>query len=212
MESILTLGLPLPMRAFQACVLGFIVSLPTFLYSDIEGVPTPGVILCVTDVDTPGGASILHRGGLQEGVSAFHDRPGQFWEILPPELIGADFIESAQNNADVTDMLGTTLEIDVQVVEGTILHMFIADSIGIVPFPWMNEGIFGADWIDSDENVEGSRGTFSVWSTDPLAGNAYVFRQQPVDGSFYGIAATFSDPSYIFSNGLEATTCRSVLR
>jgi hypothetical protein len=197
------------MRHFQACVLGFIVFLPTFVYSDIEGAPTPGVILCVKDVDTPGGASIVHSGGLQEGVSAFHDRVDHFWEILPPELIGADYIESAQNNADVTDMLGTTLEIDVQVVEGTILHMFIHDTIGIVPFPWMNEGIFGADWIDSGENVQASHGFFSVWSTEPLAGDTYVFRQQPEDASFYGIAATFSDLSYIFSNGLEATTCRS---
>ena len=198
------------MRKFQACVLGFIVSFPIFVYSDIEGAPTPGVILCVTDVDTPGGASIVHSGGLQEGVSAFHDRVDHFWEILPPELIGADYIESAQDNADVTDERGTTLEIDVQVVEGTILHMFIEDTIGIVPFPWMNEGTFGANWIDSGERVVGVDGqNFSVWSTEPLAGDTYVFRQQTEDANFYGIAATFSDLSYIFSNGLEATTCRS---
>ena len=159
--------------------------------AQIEGEAIPGVILGVEDVNTPGGPSILHQGGLDYGVSGFHDRGGtQTWDDLPEELIGADYIESAQDNADVTDDRGTTMELEVEVADDTILHMFIDNGIAParVPFPWMNEEEFGADWYDTGVDV----GTgFSVWSTvEPLAGDVYVFRQQPVDASFYGIAAT----------------------
>jgi hypothetical protein len=166
-------------------------------HAAIIGVAQAGLIIGVTDVSTPGDDSILHHGGLFDGVVAFNDRGGeQTWAVVPNALEGADYIESAQDNADATDFLGTTLQIDVQVVAGTILHMLIDDRLsGVTPFPWMNLAGFGADWVDSGENVsadfpEGPL-VFSVWSTaTPLAAGTYRFRQQPVDASFYGIAAT----------------------
>ncbi len=43
----------------------------------IIGVVKPGIILDVRDVDTPGDASVLHPGGLTNGVSGFVDRNNQ---------------------------------------------------------------------------------------------------------------------------------------
>ena len=170
-------------------------ALVTVIESRIRGVPEPGIILSVVDVDTPGGFSILHEGGLTNGANGFHDRDGQTWDVVPAKLIGADYIETSQNNADVTDDRGTTLELAVEVVDGAILHMFIDNRIpaGQLPFPWMNEKVFGVEWFDTGEDVETSYVVqgFSVWSTiDPLEEGVYTFRQQPVDAGFYGIAAT----------------------
>jgi hypothetical protein len=163
----------------------------------IIGVAQAGLIVGVTDINTPGDDSILHLGGLFDGVVAFNDRGGsQTWAAVPTALEGADYIESAQDNADAADNLGTTLEIDVQVVAGTILHLLVDDRLSAVtPFPWMNVAGFGADWVDSGEDVladfPGAPLVFSVWSTaTPLAAGTYRFRQQPVDASFYGITAT----------------------
>jgi hypothetical protein len=171
----------------------------------IIGFAQAGLIVSVTDTDTPGDDSILHQGGLTDGAVAFNDRGGsQTWADVPNVLEGADYIESAQDNADDTDLNGGTVEIAVQVVAGTILHMFIDTReplLSDTPFPWMNLAGFGADWVYSGETVAGGGGggidgvTFAVWSTTtPLAAGTYVFRQQPVDASFYGISATTTTP------------------
>jgi hypothetical protein len=61
-------------------------------------------ILDVRNVDTPGDDSELHVGGLTDGVSGFVDRDdSQNWINVPQSLEGVDYIESAQNNADVSD-------------------------------------------------------------------------------------------------------------
>ncbi len=90
-----------------------------------------------------------------------------------------------------------SFQIEVDVVAGTILHMFIHPEL-VPPFPWMNLATFGSDWTDSGEVVQGGgffTGTaFPIWSTGPLAAGTYVFREQPVDSSFYGIAATLATP------------------
>ena len=120
-----------------------------------------GLILDVRDIDTPGDPSVLHTGGLADGVSGFVDRTGQLWLSVPTALEGADYIESAQDNADANDALGTTLVMEVDVVQGTILHMFIdtRDPIGsLAPFSWMTLAGFGADWVDSGDLVLGGGG------------------------------------------------------
>ena len=170
----------------------------------IVGYARPGVITAVRDIDTrgkdAGRLSLLHNGGLANNVLGFVDRADQKWAALPPVLLGADYIQSAQDNADDTDDGGETMEMEVDVVTGTILHMFIDSRFGSgVRFPWMTLPIFGSDWIDSGETVNGDElaatGSgdvlFKVWSTaGPLNAGTYTFRQQPTDGSFYGIAAT----------------------
>jgi len=168
--------------------------------ASIVGVPVAGIILDVRDVDTPGDPSVLHSGGLTNGASAFVDRFDQSWDFVPSELEGADYVESAANNADATDDNGGTLAIEVDVVEGTILHMFIdaAQSFAapLPPFAWMNATDFAADWLDTGVTlgwVGGNSDDFHIWSTAaPLSAGTYTFRQQPKDSSFYGIAATFA--------------------
>lgn len=164
--------------------------------ADIIGFPQAGIILDVRDVDTPGDPSVIHPGGLFDGVLGFVDRDF-FWTGIPSALVGADYIQSAQDNADVADDKGTTLTLEVDVAEGTILHMFIDSRLdGVVPFPWMNAAIFGADWVDTGVTLTQVGAPeddlpFQIWSTaTPLAAGTYVFRQQPIDSGFYGIAAT----------------------
>jgi len=107
----------------------------------------PPAILDVRDVDTPGADSVLHVGGLTEDVSGFVDRgDNQNWINVPQSLEGVDYIESAQNNADVSDDRGTSLLIEVDVAEGAVLYMFIIETQPVTPFPWMNFADFGADW------------------------------------------------------------------
>jgi hypothetical protein len=118
------------------------------------------------------------------------------WLSVPAVLLGADYIQSAQDNADVNDALGTTMILEVDVADDTILHMFIDDRLSAVtPFPWMNLAGFGADWVNSGVSLlqtETNRNLgFTIWSTaTPLAAGTYTFRQQPIDAGFYGIAAT----------------------
>ena len=113
---------------------------------------------------------------------------------MPQSLEGADYIESAQNNADVSDDRPPgmdTLLIEVDVAEGAVLYMFI-DETQPTPFPWMNFADFGADWVDSGLDISWTRDDriFNIWRTvGPLAAGTYNFRQLPVDSSFYGIAA-----------------------
>ncbi len=115
-------------------------------------------ILDVRDIDTPGDDSVLHVGGLTDGVSAFNDRPVFFrqnWINVPQGLEGADYIESAQNNANVSDDRPPgmdTLLIEVDVAEGAVLYMFI-DPQQPTPFPWMNCADFGADWVDTGLDI-----------------------------------------------------------
>ena len=177
----------------QIKALGF-SSLPLgllfFLATTAHAAP---VILDVRDVDTPGADSVLHVGGLTDGVSGFVDRVGQDWINVPTSLEGADYIESAQNNADVSDDLGTSLLIEVDVAEGAVLYMFIDETQPNTPFPWMNLADFGADWVDTGLDIfwTFNGATFDIWRTvGPLAAGTYNFRQMPVPSSFYGIAAT----------------------
>ena len=152
-------------------------------------------ILDVRDVDTPGADSVLHVGGLTEDVSGFVDRgDNQNWINVPQSLEGVDYIESAQNNADVSDDRGTSLLIEVDVAEGAVLYMFIIETQPVTPFPWMNFAEFGADWVDTGLDISWTSDgrIFNVWRTvGPLDAGTYNFRQMPVDSSFYGIAATF---------------------
>ena len=164
------------------------------------------VILDVRDIDTPGADSVLHVGGLTDGARAFNDRPVFFlqnWINVPQSLEGADYIESAQNNADVSDDRGTSLLIEVDVAEGAVLYMFIDENQPATPFPWMNFANFGADWVDTGLEIFWHRPAhngfptttqiFQIWRTaGPLDAGTYNFRQMPVDSSFYIIAATFT--------------------
>jgi hypothetical protein len=155
------------------------------------------VILDVRDVDTPGADSVIHVGGLTDDVSGFVDRgDNQNWINVPQSLVGADYIESAQDNADVSDDRGTSLLIEVDVVEGAVLYMFIDESQP-TPFPWMNFADSGADWVDTGLDISwtADNRNFNIWRTvGPLDAGTYNFRQMPVDSSFYGIAATVVDP------------------
>ncbi len=183
----------------------FFSSLPLilliFLATTAHATPA---ILDVRDVDTPGADSVLHVGGLTDGVSAFVDREiTQHWHDVPESLEGADYIESAQNNADVSDDRPPgmdTLLIEVDVAEGAVLYMFIDEFLPDTPFPWMNFADFGADWVDTGLDIFWHRPDFDilqrmdVWRTlGPLAAGTYNFRQMPVDSSFYGIAALGAD-------------------
>ena len=156
------------------------------------------VILDVRDVDTPGADSVIHVGGLTDGVNGFVDRgDSQNWINVPQSLEGADYIESAQDNADVSDDRGTSLLIEVDVVEGAVLYMFIDESQPATPFPWMNFADSGADWVDTGLDISWTLNNtnFNIWSTvGPLDAGTYNFRQMPVDSSFYGIAATVVAP------------------
>ena len=174
-------------------------------------------ILDVRDIDTPGMDSVLHIGGLTDGVSGFVDRDGQDWTGIPAILEGTDYIESAQDNADVSDDRGTTLEIEVDVTEGTILYMFIHDFQPSIPFPWMNLSDFGADWVDTglDTTWTFDDSVFSIWRTaTPLAAGTYTFRQMPTDSSFYGIAGTRTDAISVLTDikpgsDLNPVNCKS---
>ena len=114
---------------------------------------------------------------------------------MPQSLEGADYIESAQDNADVSDDRGTSLLIEVDVAQRAVLYMFIHDDQPATPFPWMNFADFGADWVDTGLDIFWTRGDgtiFDIWRTvGPLDAGTYNFRQMPVDSSFYGIAALF---------------------
>jgi hypothetical protein len=158
------------------------------------GTSVPGLILDTQLAPGSGGsAGVIRTGGLAPGVEAFIDRTGQRWEVIPEQLIGADFIQTAQNNADVHP-----IGIDVEVAEGTVLHMFIPEHDDLLPFEWMNESDFGADWAHTGESVATSwTSDAQVWSTArPLVAGTYRFRDIPLDPvtgtflSFYGIAAT----------------------
>ena len=161
-----------------------------FLVSVARAAPA---ILDVRDIDTPGAVSVLHVGGLTDSVSGFVDRVGQDWINIPASLEGADYIQSAQNNADVSDDRGTSLLIEVDVTQGTVLYMFIHDDQPVTPFPWMNAADFGADWVDTGLDIFWTidDSTFDIWRTaGSLDAGTYNFRQMPTDSSFYGIAAT----------------------
>ena len=169
------------------------LALGLFFFLAITAHASPA-ILDVRDVDTPGEDSELHVGGLTDGVSGFVDRDNQDWTNIPLILEGADYIESAQDNADVSDDRGTSLLIEVDVAQGAVLYMFIDDAQPATPFPWMNSADFGADWEDTGLDVSWNFGDpgFSVWRTvGPVNAGTYNFRQMPTDSSFYGIAATF---------------------
>ena len=155
---------------------------PLGVFLTITAYADPAII-DVRDIDTPGADSVLHTGGLTDGVSAFVDRDFQNWSRVPTFLEGADYIESAQDNADVSDDRGTTLEIEVDVVEGAVLYMFIDSRQPSVPFPWMNESGFGADWVDTGFDLGWAMDwamdntTFDIWRTvNTLNEGTYTIR------------------------------------
>lgn len=152
------------------------------------GSPVPGIILNTQlAVGSAGTAGVIQTGGLLHGVEAFVDRWGQQWQGIPLQLIGADFIQTAQNNADVSP-----IAIEVTVLGGTILHMLVPEHDDLLPFSWMNYSDFGADWVNTGAVINTSWSSpAQVWSTiTPLPAGTYTFRGLPTDLSFYGIAAT----------------------
>jgi hypothetical protein len=156
--------------------------------SNFLGTPVPGIILnSQLSLGNGGSAGVIKTGGLNPGVEAFIDRSGQTWEIILEQLIGADYIQTAQNNADVHP-----IEISVTVAENTILHMFIPEHDDNLPFEWMNEANFGANWKNSGASIiTGWTDDAQIWSTaNPLPAGTYSFREIPTNLSFYGIAAT----------------------
>jgi len=148
----------------------------------------PGVI---TDVRLATGSSgiagVLLTGGLLPGVEGFVDRVGQPWLGIPSQLVGADFIQTAQDNADED-----SIAIEVTVSAGTILHMLIPDHDDLLPTGWMQRSEFGEDWVNTGALVHTSwSNPAQVWSTaSPLQAGTYTFRETGTDRSFYGIAAT----------------------
>jgi hypothetical protein len=156
------------------------------------GNPVPGIILDIELASPSGWEGVLHTGGLADGATGFIDRNYE-WASVPAQLVGADYIETAQDNADVHPFA-----LNVTVAKGTILHMLIPEHDHLVPFDWMNETVFGADWIFSGALVSTSwTGPAQVWSTTTgLSAGTYTFRDLPLDPisgtylSFYGIAAT----------------------
>jgi hypothetical protein len=189
------------MKTRYFAILATLAVLFLFFATTVHATPA---ILDVRDVDTPGADSVIHVGGLTDGVSAFVDREiTQTWINVPAILEGADYIESAQDNADVSDDRGTSLLIEVDVAEGAVLYMFIDENQPGIPFPWMNFADFGADWVDTGLEIFWHRpphagfptttSRFQIWRTvGPLDAGTYNFRQMPVDSSFYGIVATFT--------------------
>ena len=152
------------------------------------GDPVPGIILNTQLAPgSIGSAGVIQTGGLSPGVEGFVDRTGQQWQTIPTQLIGADFIQTAQDNADVHP-----IGIDVTVAQGTILHMFIPEHDDLLPFEWMNQVDFGAEWVNTGAVIDTSwAGDAQVWSTStPLPAGTYRFRGIPTNLSFYGIGAT----------------------
>jgi acetyltransferase-like isoleucine patch superfamily enzyme len=162
------------------------------------GDPVPGIILDIELASAEGSVGVIHTGGLFNNSIGFVDRVYE-WGIIPAQLQGADYIETAQGNADVR-----TFALDVTVAQGTILHIIIPEHDDVLPLNWMNEAVFGVDWVntgatvDSDWFLCGSPCVIAqVWSTvTPLAAGTYTFRDIPLDPiqnaglSFNGIAAT----------------------
>ncbi len=185
---------------FQSiCNLTVVLSLLTFpCYVNAQetfpyiGNAVPGIITDIELASTSGWEGVIHTGGLTDGAMGFIDRDYQ-WLSIPAQLVGADYIETAQNNADVHPFA-----LDVTVKEGTMLHLLIPEHKHLLPFAWMTKSVFGAYWIDTGALITTSwSNPAQVWSTiTPLAAGTYTFRDLPLDPitgsylSFYGIAAT----------------------
>jgi hypothetical protein len=158
---------------------------PTYPYI---GEAVSGIILdAKLAPGSAGSAGVIQTGGLIPGVEAFVDRVRQRWSMIPSQLVGADFIQTAQNNADVSPV-----GIEVTVAHGTILHMLVPEHDDLLPFDWMNSIDFGADWVNTGAVVGTSWSSpAQIWSTiTPLPAGTYTFRGLPTNLSFYGIAAT----------------------
>lgn len=183
---------------------GVLAFLPVVLAASVQaqiiGSPVPGIILDTQLLSVEGDAGAIQTGGLLDGVEGFVDRVGQTWEVIPAQLVGADYIKTAQFNADVRDV-----EIAVTVADATILHVLIPEleEPEVFPFYWMNELDFGAEWVKTGALIPTSWTVpAEVWSTaTPLSAGTYVFKDIPKDpefdeyGSFYGIAATQASPA-----------------
>ena len=152
------------------------------------GDATAGII---EDVELAAGsagvAGVVQPGGLLPGAEAFVDRVGQLWLGIPSQLLGADYIQTAQDNADAGP-----IAINVTVARATILHMLVPEHDGLLPTVWMNDAIFGSDWVNTGAVVYTSWSSpAQVWSTaEPLQAGTYTFKELPTNLSFYGIAAT----------------------
>lgn len=166
-------------------------SISQVIYPNI-GYPLPGIIKDVELVSAEGSQGVTHSGGLVDGASGFIDRNYE-WINIPIQLVGADYIETAQNNAEVHPFA-----LDVTVAKGTILHIIIPEHDHLLPFDWMTKSVFGSGWVDSGAFVGASWSEpAQVWSTiTGLPAGTYRFRDIPLDPisgtylSFYGIAAT----------------------
>lgn len=184
-ETISTLMLTLSLLTFPCCLSA------QEIFTNI-GYPVPGIILDIELASTSGYEGVIHTGGLTDGARGFVDRNYE-WMTIPAQLVGADYIETAQDNADVHPFA-----LDVTVKKGTILHLLIPENDHLLPFYWMSESVFGADWINTGALVTTSWSSpAQVWSTNtPLAAGTYTFRDLAYDPitssylSFYGIAAT----------------------
>ena len=173
---------------------------PTMVMAQVPnfGDPVPGLILNVQLAPSSGGfAGEIHAGGLQPGVSGFVDRTNMPWTGIPSQLIGSDYVEMAQNNADVHPFA-----VDVTVVEGTILHLIIPENNHLLPFAWMSESVFGASWVNTGAVITSPWSSAAqIWSAGPLRAGTYRFGELPLDPvsgeylSFYNIAATLANLS-----------------
>lgn len=156
-------------------------------YENIGNI-VPGIIDNIElAAGSAGVAGDVQPGGLLPGVEAFVDRVGQQWLGIPSQLVGADYVKTAQDNSNVGH-----LEINVTVAAGTILHMLVPEHEGLLPTGWMSDAIFGSNWINTGAVVYTSWSTpAQVWSTvEPLQAGTYTFQELPTNLSFYGIAAT----------------------
>ena len=73
------------------------------------------------------------------------------WTGIPSQLIGSDYVQMANDNADVHPFA-----VDVTVVEGTILHLIIPEHEHLLPFAWMSESVFGASWVNTGAVITSS--------------------------------------------------------
>ena len=174
--------------------------LPTMVMAQVPnfGDPVPGLILNVQLAPSSGGfAGVIHTGALQSGVEGFVDRTNQQWTGIPSQLIGSDYVQMAQDNADVHPFA-----VDVTVVEGTILHLIIPEHDHLLPFAWMSESVFGASWVNTGAVITSPWASAAqIWSTGPLRAGTYRFGELPLDPvrgeylAFYNIAATLANLS-----------------
>jgi hypothetical protein len=141
-------------------------------------------------------------GGLQEGSHAFMDRPisagdtrNYHWENIPAELVGADYVETY--NEDCKPAYPDCSDVSYSVTLSKAAQLFIFVDQRYAPFAWLTDDSAGAVFDDTGLDImlnelggEGVLRPFDVYGAEVPAGT-YILGPS-CDGSpdknFYSIA------------------------